>query len=212
MLVEDDDSAAHWTQKFLRGCGFDVECFALVTDAISNLKFKKYDLLLLDLNLPDANGFEVLKAIRNRIAIPVIVLSAHSDKKTIIQAFKLGASDYMVKPYDLGELEARIWASFSKNDMISDNHDNIFEIKNDSIIFNEKALILTQIEFDIFKILITNRNSTVSRDNLCTKLSSISSKRSLDHHIKNIRKKIDDNGSRPKYLKTEYGVGYILTF
>ncbi len=212
MLVEDDDSAAHWTQKFLRGCGFDVECFALVTDAISNLKFKKYDLLLLDLNLPDANGFEILKAIRNRIAIPVIVLSAHSDKKTIIQAFKLGASDYMVKPYDLGELEARIWASFSKNDMISDNHDNIFEIKNDSIIFNEKALTLTQIEFDIFKILITNRNSTVSRDNLCTKLSSISSKRSLDHHIKNIRKKIDDNGSRPKYLKTEYGVGYILTF
>ncbi len=212
MLVEDDDSAAHWTQKFLRGCGFDVECFALVTDAISNLKFKKYDLLLLDLNLPDANGFEVLKAIRNRIAIPVIVLSAHSDKKTIIQAFKLGASDYMVKPYDLGELEARIWASFSKNDMISDNHDNIFEIKNDSIIFNEKALTLTQIEFDIFKILITNRNSTVSRDNLCTKLSSISSKRSLDHHIKNIRKKIDDNGSRPKYLKTEYGVGYILVF
>jgi len=96
--------------------------------------------------------------------------------------------------------------------MISDNHDNIFEIKNDSIIFNETKLILTQIEFDIFKILIANRNSTVSRDNLCTTLSSISSKRSLDHHIKNIRKKIDDNGSKPKYLKTEYGVGYSLTF
>lgn len=212
MLVEDDDSTAHWTQKFLQGCDFNVECFALATDAISNLKFKKYDLLLLDLNLPDSNGFEVLKAIRNRVAIPVIVLSANSDKKTIVQAFKLGANDYMVKPYDLEELEARIWASFSKNDMISGNDNNIFEIKDNSVIFNEKNLILTQIEFDILNILIENRNSTVSRDNLCTKLSSISSKRSLDHHIKNIRKKIDDNGSRPKYLKTEYGVGYNLTF
>jgi len=211
MLIEDDDSTAHWTQKFLHGCGFDVECFTLVTDAISNLKFKKYDLLLLDLNLPDSSGFEVLKAIRNRIAIPVIVLSANSDKKIIVQAFKLGANDYMVKPYDLEELEARIWAAFGKNDLIA-NSKNIFELQGDTISFNEKNLTLTQIEFDILKILITNKNSTVSRANLCESLSSISSQRSLDHHIKNIRKKIDDNASNPKYLKTEYGIGYILTF
>ncbi len=212
MLVEDDESTAIWTKKFLLDCDFNVECFTLVSDAISNLKVKKYDLLLLDLNLPDSNGFEVLQALRNRVAIPVIVLSADSNTKTIVKAFKLGANDYMVKPYDLAELEVRIWASFGKSNMLNEQNNSIFEIKNHTISFNEKNLELTQIEFDILKILITNKNNTVSRDSLCTKLSSLSSHRSLDHHMKNIRKKIDDSGSNPKYLKTEYGVGYILTF
>ena len=211
ILVEDDEKSALWTQSFLEDCDFNVECFTLASDAIATLKVKKFDLLLLDLNLPDSNGFEILKAIRNQVFIPVIVLSAESDTKTKVQAFKLGANDYMVKPYDLEELEARIWATFGKNSMIASVED-IFAVKNNSIIFKEESLLLTQVEFDIFKILINNRNSTVSRESLCTKLSSISSQRSLDHHIKNIRKKIDDNASNPKYLKTEYGVGYLLTF
>ncbi len=211
ILVEDDEKSALWTKRFLEDCDFSVECFTLASDAISTLKVKKFDLLLLDLNLPDSNGFEVLKAIRNHVSIPVIVLSAESDTKTKVQAFKLGANDYMVKPYDLDELEARIWAAFGKNSMI-ESIDDTFAVKNDSIIFNEENLLLTQVEFDILKVLIHNKNSTVSRESLCTKLSSISSQRSLDHHIKNIRKKINDNASSPKYLKTEYGVGYLLTF
>jgi len=210
MLVEDDEKSALWTQRFLEDCDFDVSCFTLATDAISTLKVKKFDLLLLDLNLPDSNGFEVLKSIRNQVSIPVIVLSAESDTRTKVQAFKLGANDYMVKPYDLEELEARIWAAFGKNSMIKSV--NIFEIQNDTIIFNGISLVLTPVEFDIFKVLISNKNTTVSRDNLCQNLSSISSQRSLDHHIKNLRKKIEDNASNHKYLKTVYGVGYVLTF
>jgi len=210
MLVEDDENSALWTQRFLEDCGFNVECFTLATDAIIALKIKKHDLLRLDLNLPDSNGFEVLKSIKNQISIPVIVLSAESDTKTKVQAFKLGANDYMVKPYDLEELEVRIWAAFGKDSVTKSS--DIFEIQNNIIVFNGTNLVLTQIEFDIFKVLIINRNITVSRENLCTNLSSISSPRSLDYHIKNIRKKIDDNGSNPKYLKTEYRVGYILTY
>ena len=211
MLVEDDENSALWTQRFLQDCDFNVECFILASDAITKLHTQKYDILLLDLDIPDMDGFEILKAIKNTIAIPVIILSGDSNTKTKVQAFKLGASDYMVKPYDLDELEARIWATFGKNSMIN-NDSSIFEIKDDTIIFNSKHLVLTQIELDIFKVLIANKNSTVSRENLCASLSSISSQRSLDHHIKNIRKKIDENASHPKYLKTEYGVGYILTF
>ena len=210
ILVEDDEKSALWTKRFLEDCSFDVECFTHATDAIAHLKVKKFDLLLLDLNLPDSNGFEILKAIKNQVAIPVIVLSAESDTKTKVQAFKLGANDYMVKPYDLEELEARIWAAFGKNSMIKSS--STFEIHNDTILLNEESLILTQIEFDILHVLITNKNSTVSRESLCANLSSISTQRSLDHHIKNIRKKIDKNSLGHKYLKTEYGIGYMLTF
>jgi len=210
-LVEDDDEAAFYTKEFLKDCGFDVELFTLATDAIANLKFNKYDILLLDLNLPDFNGFEILRSIKNIVAIPIIVISAYSDIKTKLRAFKLGAIDYIVKPYDLQELEARIWASFSKTSVFK-NDKEIFHIYENSIIFNEDRLNLTQIEFEILKVLIINKNNTISREILAENLSTISSQRSLDYHIKNIRQKINDNGSNPKYLKTQYGVGYILNF
>ncbi len=126
-------------------------------------------------------------------------------------AFKYGASDYMVKPIDLEELEARIWVHLSKNSKIKLQEDkDVFEIKDSYILFKQQKLDLTTIEFDILSILIENKNQTITREELVSSLSSISSHRSLDNHIKNIRKKIGDNGSRAKYLKTEYGVGYRL--
>lgn len=211
ILIEDDDEAAFYTKEFLEDCGFEVDVFALSTDAIANMKFKKYDILLLDLNLPDLNGFEVLKTIKNSIAIPTIVISAYSDIKTKLHAFRLGALDYIVKPYDLEELEARIWASFGKSNVVEESN-YIFEIKKQNIIFEDKKLNLTQIESDILKILIKNKNHTTSREDLASSLSELSSQRSLDYHIKNIRKKIKDDSSNPNYLKTEYGVGYSLNF
>jgi len=211
MLVEDDENSALWTERFLQDCDFDVDCFFLASDAITNLSIKQYDLLLLDLNLPDTNGFEVLKAIKDKITIPIIILSGDTNTKTKIQAFKLGVSDYMVKPYDLEELEVRIWATFGKKPLFNGD-DSIFKIQDDSIIFHTKSLILTKTEFNILEILINNKNSTVSRENICRNLSHTISPESLNYHIKNIRKKLDETISNPKYLKTKYGVGYILTY
>ena len=211
ILVEDDEEAGFYTQEFLEDFDFDVDVFTLATDAIANIKYKKYDILLLDLNLPDFDGFEVLKAIKNLVAIPTIVISAHSDIKTKLKAFKLGALDYIVKPYNLEELEARIWVAFGKGNVQPKDKDT-FYIDEKHILFKDEVLKLTQIEFGILQMLIKNKNSITTRDALASSLSTISSQRSLDYHIKNIRKKIDDNGLNSKYLKTEYGVGYILTF
>ncbi len=211
ILVEDDDEAGFFTKEFLEDSGFKVDLFALSTDAISNLKFKKYDLLLLDLNLPDFDGFEILKSLKNSTPIPVIVISAYSDIKIKLNAFKFGALDYIVKPYNLEELEARIWAVFAKQSFICDRK-NLFYREDQQIYFKDEKLDLTQTEFEILSTLIQKSNTTVSRENLASKLSKVSSQRSLDYHIKNIRQKIDDDGSNPKYLKTEYGVGYMLNF
>ena len=211
ILLEDDDKAAVYTKDFLEDCGFEVDTFTLSTDALASMKFNKYDVLLLDLSLPDFDGFEVLKAIKNSIRISTIVISAHSDIKTKLHAFKLGALDYIVKPYDLEELEARIWALFGKGNILEKSSDT-FVVNGQHIFFKDKKINLTQTETDILKILITNKKSTTSREDLASNLSKISSQRSLDYHIKNIRKKINDNGSSPQYLKTEYGVGYRLCF
>ena len=214
LIVEDDELASHLISDFLKTSGFIVECVYTVTDGISYLKNKHYDLLLLDLNLPDFNGFELISSIKNKIAIPIIVTSAYNDTETKVKAFKFGVNDYICKPIDFLELEARIWSLLSRNDNIKlpSNHSNLlFKIEQREITFQNKTLDLTSLEFEILSLLIENKNQVISRTELTNSLSSISSHRSLDNHIKNIRKKIEIDSSNPQYLKTEYGLGYKLT-
>jgi len=211
LLVEDDVDVILYMESYLEEFGFKVDPVDTVTTAISHIKQKHYDIVILDINLPDFLGYEVLKYIQdNNISLPVIVVSAHSDQKTKLHTFKLGANDYMVKPIDLEELEARLAVHLrkKKTKIITST---TFLIEENQIFFKNKALKLTKIEFDLLKNLIDNKNSVINRETLCESLSSISSIRSLDYHIRNIRKKIDDNISNPQYLITEYGVGYKLS-
>ena len=215
LLVEDDDNSALLISNFLEEFDFIVDIVNTVTDAISNINFNKYSIILLDINLPDFNGFEVLKYLnKNKINLPVIVISAYSDKNSKLQAFKLRANDYMVKPIDPEELEARIWVQLKNvSTFVEKAEKNIFRLENNQIIFEDKPLKLTKTEFEILKYLMGNRNSVVKRESLLSCLSSIiQTNRSLDYHIKNIRIKIGDNGVNPKYLITEYAVGYKLLF
>ena len=213
LIIEDDEMAAALVQDYLEENAFVVQSVHTISEGLSYIEHNDYQLLLLDLNLPDYSGLDLLKKIKNRFAIPVIVLSADSDTQTKLQAFKYGASDYMVKPVDLEELEARMWVLMGRHsDIKTASEKSIFEIRNNIIFFKQEMLELTSLEFDILSLLIKNRYQTMTREALAKSLSSVTSHRSLDHHIKNIRKKIGDTGSNPRYLKTEYGVGYRLNF
>ncbi len=208
-MVEDDEYAGKLTQDFLVDSGFKVDRFLTATDTIAHIHHDHYYLLLLDITLPDYDGFEILKALKNKIAIPIIVISAHALTEYKLKAFKLGAVDYMTKPFDLEELEARVWLALNKTSRIGLNID-IFEIRSMTILFNNNTLALTHIEFELLKTLILSKNMVVPRRTLADRLSKISSERSLDYHIKNIRKKIYDSDPHKKYIITEYGVGYRL--
>ena len=215
LLIEDDEFTAGLIKDFLEEYNFKVDIVNTVTSAISNIKFEKYSTILLDINIPDFNGFEVLNFLnKNKINIPVIVVSAYSDKNSKLQAFKLGAVDYMVKPIDPEELEARIWVHIKNvSTFVEKIEKKVFQLVNGTIYFEDKFLKLTKTEFEILKYLIENKNSVVKRDDLLKCLSSIiQSDRSLDYHIKNIRIKIGDTGANPRYLITEYGIGYKLVF
>lgn len=215
LLIEDDEFTASLIKNFLEEYNFKVDIVDTVTSAISNIKFEKYSIILLDINIPDFNGFEVLKFLnKNNVNIPVIVVSAYSEKSSKLLAFKLGAVDYMVKPIDPEELEARIWVHIKNvSTFVEKIEKKVFQLVNGTIFFEDKSLKLTKTEFEILKYLIENKNSVVKRDDLLKCLSSIiQSDRSLDYHIKNIRIKMGDNGANPRYLITEYGLGYKLVF
>jgi len=211
LLIEDDELTSEIMSKYLIENNFIVDVVFTATDGISYINTNEYDLVLLDINLPDFNGFELLKSIKHNMSIPIIVISAFNDKQTKLQAFKYGVSDYMVKPIDLDELEARIWVHVSKNSKINIlSNSDIFIIQKDNIYFKNTALTLTNIEFEVLSVLINNKNSIISRDTLTELLSCISTNRSLDNHIKNIRIKLNKIDKNNKYLQTKYGLGYIL--
>ncbi len=215
LYIEDDLTTAKYLTEFLDSHGFIVTHTDMITTALSYLNMQKFDLILLDLRLPDFDGFELLRG-TNTTSLPIIVISAISDTNTKVKAFRYGASDYMVKPIDLLELEARIWSHLSRyGTRPHSNHvtaSELFYIKDNHIYFQERLLDLTPVEFEIFQMLLQYKNQTISREQLTTALSSVSSHRTLDYHIKNIRKKIGDDGKKPRYLKTEYGIGYKLVF
>ncbi len=211
LIIEDDELACELVSSYLTDCGFDVTAAFTAADGISLAGQSHFDVLLLDINLPDFNGFEVLKSIKETTPIPTIVLSAYSDTKSKVLAFRYGANDYLVKPIDMEELEARIWVQLSRNSAIkTDQEDGAFSIKDFTIYFKGKVLDLTAIEFKILSLLIKHKNQVIERKALVELLSSLSSERSLDNHIKNIRKKLNDTGKKNTYLRTEYGVGYKL--
>jgi len=213
LYIEDDLTTAQYVTDFLQDCGFVVIHTDTITSGISFIENSRINIVLLDLNLPDFDGFELLKSLKNSHAIPIIILSAISDTKTKVKAFRYGANDYMVKPIDLLELEARIWSLLGYFSEISiSKNDKLFYLKDENIYYENKIVDLTPIEFEIFEVLLKNKNKIVTREVLASSLSSLSSHRTLDYHIKNIRDKVEKDSKKPKYLKTEYGAGYKLMF
>lgn len=213
LFVEDDADVIMWIEEYLKEFRFEVTTVDTVTDAISYINQYQYDIVLLDLNLPDFFGYEVLKYVNdNHIELPVIVISAYADMKNKLHAFNLGASDYMIKPLNLEELYARIRVHTKNNiKTISKTNNDKVSLDKNQILFHNIPLKLTRTEFEILKLLITHKNQTLSREKLCESISSISSQRALDYHISNIRKKIEEIHDDSNCLVAEYGIGYRLS-
>ncbi len=214
LLIEDDDELSYLIEKFLLEDGLDVDSLATITDAISHIKLNNYNLILLDLSLPDFSGFEVLKYLSaNNKNIPIIVISGDMSMKTKLHAYRLGVCDYMTKPISLKELKVKIdvFLRLTTKSIFKETN-NVFEVFNDIIYFKDNELNLTKVEFKILNILISNKNSNISRDKLCENLPLSTTQRTLDYHINKIRQKISDDGNNSKYLVTQYGAGYKLKF
>lgn len=219
LMIEDDLDAAEMLSLYLSEECFETEVIDNALTGVSKIKNYPYDILLLDINLPDYSGFDVCTKIRSFSSIPIIVISAETDMEVKLKAFKLGADDFILKPFDARELVARIWSLLKRTSAIMIEEESVtktseFRIDkvSNQVFVSEQRIELTFLEFEILSELIENRNCTVTREQLVEKISSKSSSRSLDYHIKNIRKKIGDCSKTPKYLKTEYGIGYKLIF
>ncbi len=217
LMIEDDLELAEVITRYLKS--FDIE--VTNTDSpymgLSLLTQKQFDLLILDLTLPEMDGLEVIIKIRETSSIPIIISSARDDILDKVMGLDRGADDYLPKPYDPRELEARIKSVLRRKSDSNENkpvHENIlFEVDNSTIRFRGKTLELTLAEFDILKLLIDRKNAAVSREEFIYASDHIddsSSLKNIDVIISRLRSKLAAVDEDRQYIKSVRGVGYGL--
>lgn len=214
LMIEDDLELAEILSEFLEHCGFKVVVEDDPFKALSILKLEKFDAVILDLTLPGMDGLEVCKAIRERQNIPIIISSARSDVSDKINALELGADDYLPKPYDPRELEARLHSVLRRYDTIAalaaENHSD-FKLNEQAmqISYKSRPLDLTNAEYGILGYMIKKQGMVVSREDLIHNVSAInedSSNKSIDVMMGRIRNKIGDKN----LIESIRGIGYKL--
>lgn len=217
-MIEDDLELADVLSLYLKQFNIEVTNYEEPFLALSSLKLHKYDLIILDLTLPGMDGLDVCKKIVEEFDIPIIISSARSDITDKVTALKLGADDYLPKPYDPRELEVRIRTilrRFNQSNLKDDEKSKKIFILNEEkkeITKNGVYIKLTAAEFEILSLFIRREGFIVSRDDIFENSDILNqdyeSLGSLAVIINRIRNKIEDNPKEPKYLHTIRGMGY----
>ncbi len=217
-MIEDDTEIASLLTDFLAGHDINITNYESPELGMSALNLKKYDLVILDLSLPELDGTEVCKLIRAKSDIPIIISSARSDIDDKTICFNYGADDYIPKPYNPKELVLRINSILrrgkEREEKEKENH-KVFTYDDEKLeIFkNGKAISFTNAEYNIMKYFIKKEGYSVNREELLLNIDSIkyeSSLKSIDVLISRIRGKIEENPKQPIYIISIRGVGYKL--
>ncbi len=221
LLVEDEKKLADTIQAGLSEHDFDV------TVAYNGLDGKKlfldnaYDLIILDINLPFINGYELCKLIRERDErVPIILLTAMNFTDNKVEGFELGADDYITKPFEFRELVARIKALLRRSDLRLDAEeekmlqiaDLVMNLDNKEVRRSEKKIALTAKEFQLLEYLLRNKEKVVSRADIAKNVWEIdfdTQTNVIDVYVNFLRKKLDKD-FEPKLIHTQVGMGYIL--
>lgn len=217
LIVEDEIKVIEAVKAYFEKDGFEINFALLGNTAIQYFNENKYDIIILDLMLPDMTGEEICKIIRKTSDVPIIMLTAKSSEDAKINGLNIGADDYLIKPFSPRELLARVKAilrrTIQEKSNKTTNFDGGLSIDYDipAVYKNDVEITLTPNEFKILSFLIKNIGKYFSREQLIENAIGPTFDgydRAIDSHIKNIRQKIEDNPKSPKYIVTQYGFGY----
>ena len=214
LMIEDDLELAEILTEFLEQFDFEVTTEDDPFKALSILKLQPFDLVILDLTLPGMDGLEVCESIRERQNIPIIISSARSDVTDKVAALELGADDYLPKPYDPRELEARIHSVLRRYETAAEAEIEAptdFKLDESAmqIRYKNRPLDLTNAEFGILSFMVKKQGMVVSREDIIHNVSAInedSSNKSIDVMVGRIRTKLEDKS----LIESVRGIGYKL--
>lgn len=218
LLVEDDTELSSMMAEFLTAQNVGLTVAHTGSDGLKSALEGRFDLLILDVMLPEMSGFEVLQHLRRRSAMPVIMLTARAEHEDKINGLNAGADDYLAKPFSPGELLARVGAvlrrvgrgSALKPDTIKANG-VIVNPSNREAFLDGERIDITSIEFEILEVLVRSAGRVVSRDDLARLLYNRQAnplERALDVHVSHLRKKLERSR---ELIRTVRGVGYLFS-
>ena len=213
LLIEDDLDMQQLIVAYLTQSKYSVVATHLPSQALEILESRtSIDLIILDLTLPEMDGFKLCKRIRKLTQAPIIISSARGDVYNKVEGFDVGADDYLAKPYEPVELLARINALLRRLKPKNMDLGGLeVSVETRCVIVDGMNIDLTPTEFEILLFLIENRQKPMSREQIANSITSMgedSTLRSIDTHIRNIRSKIDDNAKEPRFIQSVWGIGY----
>ncbi len=223
LLVEDDEAIREMVENFLLMEGFVVTSVSNGEEAVQQCVSTSFDLVILDIMIPKLDGLEVLKIIRQKEALPIIIMSAKDSDVDKALGLGLGADDYIAKPFSMLEFSARVKAAIRRATKYS-NHieekqdvliigDLSIDIINFSVKKNYQQVKLTSKEFGILKLFATNCNRVFTKQQIYQQIWNdeyYGDENIINVHIRRLREKIEDDPSNPQYIKTLWGIGYKL--
>ena len=221
LIIEDEEAIAELEKDYLELSGYEVEIANRGDQGLLKAIKEEFDLIILDLMLPEVDGFEICRMVREEKNIPIIMVSAKKDDIDKIRGVGLGADDYMLKPFSPSELVARVKAHLDRYNRLvgsSVQKRDIVEIrgiridKTDRRVWvNGEEVSFTTKEFDLLTFLAENPNHVYSKEELFREIwdmESVGDIATVTVHIKKIREKIEFNTAKPQYIETIWGVGY----
>jgi DNA-binding response OmpR family regulator len=222
LIIEDDQVIVEVEKDYLEASGYEVDLAISGEVGLKKALEEEYDLIILDLMLPNTDGFEICRHVRQAKNIPILMVSAKREEIDKIRGLGLGADDYVTKPFSVGELVARVKAHLARYDrLMTDNFARqkdeirIRGIRIDKlsrkVFVNETDIPFTSKEFDLLLFLAIHPNQVFSKDELFEKiwgLDSIGDNATVTVFIGKLREKIETNPSKPQYIETIWGVGY----
>ena len=216
LLLEDDALLGNGIRLALQGPQVQIQLCRTLAQAQDTIAQGSFDLLILDINLPDGSGLQLLEQVRKRSEVPVILLTANDMEMDVVTGLESGADDYITKPFSLAILRARVNAQLRRGTSPKTSCIEIdgFRFDFDRMEFRRDGQIieLSKTEQKLLRILIENRGQTLTRatlvDRVWTDCAEYVDENALSVTVKRLRGKLEDNPSSPKYLKTVYGIGY----
>lgn len=218
LIIDDDESLAEMLAEYLSARGFSVDARHRADEGLAALAAEEFDAVILDVMLPDADGFEVCRRIRERGSIPVLMLTARGEETDRIVGLELGADDYLAKPFSPRELLARLRAVLRRTTATARTPSLRFgrlEIDRDArvVALEGEPCPLTSHQFELLCLLAENAGRVLSRDQLMQGLRGRSLEafdRSIDNHVSRIRAVIEEDPRQPRRLLTVRGAGYVF--
>lgn len=219
MIIDDDEDLSFIISDMLENYGYAVTGVPDSETAFRLLSENTYHLILLDINLPDITGFELCKELRRVSTVPVIFASARISEIDRIMGFDIGGDDYLPKPYSMKELLSRVNALIRRTYGFEGQEKKLLfgdvsvNITARSVTKGGEEVLLSLREFDLLAYLCEHKNTALAKDKLLSEVwgaFSMVEASTLTVHIRWLREKLEDNPAKPKYIKTVWGVGYIL--